>query len=133
MSSAYVLGLVGAAICLVLIFEMLRRRHLREKYAALWIVVAVAVLVGAIFPSVLTAASDLVGVEVPSNLVFFLGGMVLLVAHVQLSYETGRLEDRSRVLAEQVALLKLEVETLSSRLGDPEDRREQSSPHDSRR
>lgn len=110
MTSAYILGLVGAAFSLVLIFELLRRRHLREKYAALWIVVAMAVAVGALFPAVLERTSELVGVQVPSNLVFFLGGLVLLLAHVQLSYETGRLEDRTRVLAEQVALLRLELE-----------------------
>ena len=110
MTSAYILGLVGAAFSLVLIFELLRRRHLREKYAALWIVVAVSVAVGALFPAVLETASELAGVQIPSNLVFFLGGLVLLLAHVQLSYETGRLEDRTRVLAEQVALLRLELE-----------------------
>ena len=116
MSSPYVLGLVGAGFCLVLIFEMLRRRHLREKYAALWIVVAVAVAVGALFPATVTKVSGWLGVEVPLNLIFFLGGIVLLVAHVQQSYETGRLEDRTRTLAEQVALLRLEVENLRREL-----------------
>jgi hypothetical protein len=114
MTSAYVLGVVGAAFSLTLIFEMLRRRHLREKYAALWILVATAVAVGALFPGVLEATSDLLGVAIPSNLVFFLGGLVLLLAHVQLSYETGRLEDRTRVLAEQVALLRLELDEVRS-------------------
>jgi hypothetical protein len=120
MTSAYILGVVGAAFCLVLIFELLRRRHLREKYAALWIVVGVAVAVGALFPAVLETTSELVGVQIPSNLVFFLGGLVLLLAHVQQSYETGRLEDRTRVLAEQVALLRLELEDVRAPRADRE-------------
>lgn len=127
MSSPYILGLVGAGFCLVLIFEMLRRRHLREKYAALWIVVAMAVALGAIFPSLLSRVSGWLGVEVPSNLVFFLGGIVLLVAHVQQSYETGRLEDRTRLLAEQVALLRMELEDLRRALGEAEARNPRSS------
>jgi hypothetical protein len=124
--TAYWLGLFGAAVSLVLIFEMLRRRHLREKYAVLWIVVAVGVLLGALFPSILIWSASMLGVEVPSNLVFFLGGLVLLVAHVQLSFEAGRLEDRTRILAEQLAITRLEVEELARRL-DRQPTQEQST------
>ncbi len=102
-------GLVGAVACLALIVEMVRRRRLREKYAVLWIVVGISVVVGAAVPSLLSGASDLLGVQVPSNLVFFLGGLVLFVAHVQASYEIGRLEDKTRILAQELALLQLKV------------------------
>ena len=41
--SANVLGVAGAVIILVALFEMLRRHRLREKYALIWFVVAVGV------------------------------------------------------------------------------------------
>ena len=99
---AIVLGL----LLMVLIFELLRRRRLREKYAALWLVVGSVVLVLAIFPSILFWVSDRLGFGVPSNLVFFAGGVVLLFVAIQLSLEVGRLEDESQRLAEEVALLR---------------------------
>ncbi len=40
--SGYVFAVVGALVTLAFMIEMLRRRRLREKYAALWITVAVA-------------------------------------------------------------------------------------------
>ncbi|QNN54832.1 DUF2304 domain-containing protein [Nocardioides mesophilus] len=106
-----ILGLLGSVTTLVVLFEMMRRHHLREKYAVLWASVAVMTLVVAAFPGLLAAAARLVGVEVPSNLLFFVASMLLLFVSVQHSHELGRLEERSRTLAEEVALLRLEIET----------------------
>ena len=50
----------------------------------------------------------------PSNLLFFPASMLLLVISIQLSYELGRLEERTRTLAEEVALLRLRLEQLTA-------------------
>lgn len=110
MRANFILGIVGSITTLVLLFELLRRKHLREKYAILWVVVAVMTLLVAAFPQVIYWASDLIGVAVPANLLFFVASMVLLGISVHHSYELGRLEDRSRTLAEEVALLRLRIE-----------------------
>lgn len=110
MRANYVLGLIGSLVTLALLFELLRRRRLREKYAVFWAVVALLTLVVAVFPSTLTAAAKVVGVEVPANLLFFVASMLLLGVSIHHSYELGRLEERTRTLAEEVALLRLELE-----------------------
>ena len=112
MNATLVLGLVGSLSTLVFIFEMLRRRHLREKYALLWVTVALAALVVALVPDTLTWASELIGVEVPANLLFFVASMLLLLISIQHSYELGRIEERNRTLAEEVALLRLDLDKL---------------------
>jgi hypothetical protein len=91
---------------------MLRRRRLREKYAAFWAAIAVGTLIIALFPGLLAWAAELVGVTVPSNLLFFVASMVLLVISVQHSSELGRLEERSRTLAEELALIKVRLACL---------------------
>lgn len=111
------LGILGSLLTLGVLFEMLRRRRLREKYAVFWVVVAVFTLVVAAFPAVLVQMSALVGVAVPANLLFFLGSMVLLVISIQHSHELGRIEDRTRTLAEELALLRMRVEE-SDRMRD---------------
>lgn len=111
MSSTFTLGIIGAALTLAVLFEMLRRQRLREKYAVIWVVVVGATVVLAIFPGLLVRAADLLGVQVPANLLFFGAIMLLLVISIQLSYEIGRLEERTRTLAEEVALLRLQHES----------------------
>ena len=112
MSPVLTLGVVGAVLTLVVLFEMLRRQRLREKYALIWVVVALVTVLLVIFPGLLDRASSLVGVQVPANLLFFAASMMLLLLSIQFSYEIGRLEDRTRTLAEEVALLRLRLEEL---------------------
>jgi hypothetical protein len=103
------LGIIGSVVVLVAIVEMMRRHRLREKYAVIWFLVAVGVLTLAIFPGLLTGVAELLGVALPVNLLFFVGSLVLLVLTLQHSYELGRLEEKTRTLAEEVALLRLET------------------------
>ena len=114
MTANYVLGLIGSVITLTLLFELLRRQRLREKYAVFWAVVALVTIVIAIFPQTLYFAADLVGIRVPANLLFFGASMLLLSVSIHQSYELGRLEERTRTLAEEVGLLRLEIESASA-------------------
>jgi len=105
-----VLGLLGGTVTLGVLFELLRRRRLREKYALFWVVVALLTILVAAFPALLHTAADVLGVQVPSNLLFFVASMVLMVVSIQHSHELGRLEERTRTLAEEVALLHMRME-----------------------
>ena len=107
MSANAILGLTGSLLVLALVFELLRRRRLREKYASFWVGIATLTLLVAAVPDILFWASDILGVEVPANLLFFVASMVLFAVSIQHSHELGRLEEQSRVLAEEVALLKV--------------------------
>lgn len=126
MKSSIVLGLLGSVVVLVALFEMLRRHRIREKYAVLWFGVALGVITLAVFPSLLTGVAELIGVEVPANLLFFAASLVLLLFTLQHSYELGRLEEKTRVLAEEVALLRLEI----SSPGAPGRRQDPAAPAD---
>jgi hypothetical protein len=119
MKATIILGLVGSVVTLVVLFEMLRRQRLREKYAVFWAIVAVLTILVAAFPVILDRAAALVGVAVPANLLFFVASMLLLVVSVQHSSELGQLEERSRTLAEEIALLQMEVSELRAREAAP--------------
>jgi hypothetical protein len=120
-TASVILGIVGSVTTLVLLFELLRRKHLREKYTILWIFVALFTLVVAIFPQTLYSLSGLIGVAVPANLLFFLASMLLLGISVHHSFELGRLEERTRTLAEELALLRMQ--------GQDETRSSSEPPH----
>jgi len=115
MLSTYVLGLFAAAGTVFFVLEMLRRGILREKFAVLWLLVSVTLLIFALFPSVLVTMTGWLGIALPSNLLFLLAAVLLLLVSVQLSYEVSRVEARTRRLAEELALLRYEVAILRSR------------------
>lgn len=119
------LGVLAAGGTFAFVWEMLRRGYLKEKFAALWLFVSVVLVVLALAPSALSWAADLLGVEVPSNLLFLMASVLLLLVSVQLSSEISRLGDQSWRLAEEVALLSENVRRLEA-LVDP-DRQDDST------
>lgn len=106
--------LVLALVFLVAVVALLRSRKLREKYAALWIVVTVLVVVLAIFPDLLEYLARAVGIAIPSNLLFALALLLLLGVTLHLSLEVSRLDDETRVLSEEVGILRLQVHDLAA-------------------
>tara|TARA_B100000678_G_scaffold275188_1_gene266905 strand:+ start:1051 stop:1458 length:408 start_codon:yes stop_codon:yes gene_type:complete len=106
------IGIAFALAVLGLIIALLMRRQLREKYALLWLVIGVAMLVLAVFPDLLGALAGLLGVIVPSNLLFALTVALLIGVTLHLSWELSQAEEEIRRVAEEVALLRLEVEQL---------------------
>lgn len=115
MTGAHAIGLIVGIAILLILFELLRRRRMRERYALVWGVIGVGSMAIGVFPGLLGKATHAVGLVLPINLVFFIGLLVLLGLTSQFSYELGLAEDRTRALAEELALLRLE---LAERLGD---------------
>jgi hypothetical protein len=104
---------VLAIIIVALILDLLRRKKIREKYAALWLIVGAATVVLGAFPQLLAIAAETVGVTVPSNLLFALGILFVLGVLLHLSVEISSVEDETRTLAEEVAILRAQLESLT--------------------
>ena len=110
-TDAYWLGVASGFVVIGVVIEMVRRRYLRGRFALIWIALGVGAATLALFPSVLEQAARAAGVEIPLNLLLFLGSIAMLIMIMQLSAEAGRLRERTRVLAEEVALLRAAVES----------------------
>jgi len=118
---AHVAVIVLAIPVFVFILRMVRQRKLRAKYSVLWLSVGVALVVLAAAPGLLTWLADRLGVYYVPSLLFVGGIGFLLLLSLHFSWELSRLEDRTRALAEENALLRYEVEQLESRDDSPAD------------
>jgi hypothetical protein len=112
--TATILAIVASLLTFIFVFALLRRGVLREKYAVLWLLVSGVALILAVIPGALRELSEFLGVQTPSNLLFFVTVVLLVLVSVQLSYELSRHEMRIRRLAEEIALLNREVARLKS-------------------
>ncbi|WP_223694599.1 DUF2304 domain-containing protein [Leifsonia poae] len=113
--ASYVFGIVAAMLVLFIVIEMLRRRRLRERHAAWWLFAGLMALIIGIFPQTLRWAADLVGIEVPTNLAFFVSLAILFLVCLQHSAELTDLEAHNRALAEKIALYDLRLRQLEGR------------------
>lgn len=108
--TAYGTALVLSVLTVLAMVYLLRSRRIREKYAGAWLTLALGVLAIGAFPEVLGWLADRLGVETPINLLFLGSGIILLIVSVQFSVEFTSLEEETRTLAEEVALLRHDVE-----------------------
>lgn len=119
----YLLGIVSALVVLVVVIELLRRRRLRERHALWWLVAGLLALVIGIFPQIPVWAAEVIGVEIPTNLVFFVSIAILILVSIQHAAELTDLESETRTLAEEVAMQEVRIRELEARLNASTDQR----------
>src|SRR5918995_1418440 len=107
---AHVLVIVATAIIALFIFRLVRARQLRSKYALLWLVIGVMLLPLAVVPGVLNTVSEWLGVVYSPTIFLLLAVGVLFVIVVHYSWELSRLENKTRTLAEELALLRTRLD-----------------------
>jgi hypothetical protein len=104
-----IVSIVAAVIVLVIIFELVRRRRLQERYALLWMGSGLVLLALAIWRGALAEIAHRLGVIYPPNALFLIafGFVLLLLMHFSLAI--SRLSDQAKVLAQRLALLEERV------------------------
>ena len=107
---------VALIVCL-LIFELIRRKRLLERYALVWLAAGATVLLLALWKGLLTTLSHAVGVAYPPSALFVVTFLFVLVMLVNFSTTVSRLSDQNTMLAQRVALLQ---RTLEDQHGAPE-------------
>ena len=109
-------GILLAVVFLAIVIWMLLARKLREKYAVMWLVIGLAVLLLGLFPQLLLWLTDTLGVQIPANLLFSLAIVLLLGVALHLSWELSQAEEEIRRVAEEAAIARAEIERLGNRV-----------------
>jgi hypothetical protein len=100
---------VAVVIC-VIIFELIRRKRLMERYALLWLFAGLTVLVFALGLDPLTKLTRAAGVSYTPSAVFAVAFLFVLAMLVQFSMTISRLSDQNTALAQRLALLQQRLE-----------------------
>jgi hypothetical protein len=114
---AHVLVALLTISSLLFILRLVRRRQMRAKYSVLWLSLGVVMAVLAVSPSTLDRVSLALGISYGPTTLFLAGLALLLLVAVHFSWELSRLEERTRRLAEEVAILR--AERVDRSPGDP--------------
>jgi hypothetical protein len=112
---AQIFAVIVSGIFLGVVLELVRRRRLVERYALLWMLAAVALLVLAIWRGALNDLADLLGVISPPNALFLIALGVIFVLLLHFSIATSRLSEETKILAQEVA--RLDAEARAARKG----------------
>lgn len=108
-TKAQIVALIATLAIFLLVLELVRRRRLAERYALLWMLAAVAMLVLAIWTEGLNVIADLMGIQEPANAIFILAIGVIFILLLHFSVATSRLAEETKILAQETARLDQEL------------------------
>jgi hypothetical protein len=97
---------IAALLLLVVILELIRSRRLQERYALLWVMTAVVLLVLALWRDGLNVLASTIGIAYPPSALFLIAAVFILVVLLHYSTAISELAERNLMLAQRIALLE---------------------------
>jgi len=107
--------LISAALVAVVLW-LVRRRALQEEYTPIWIAVAASIMLITLSADLLQSITRAMGAWSSSSALFFLGELFLIAICLNYAVRLSRSSMRMKNLAQELTLLRLQVERLESRV-----------------
>jgi hypothetical protein len=105
-SIAVTAGLFGV------IFELLRRKRLMERYALLWLFSSAVLLALAVWKGLLETIASAIGIYYAPSALFVIAFGFILVLLLHFSLVISRLADQNKVLAQRLGLLQQRLDEI---------------------
>jgi hypothetical protein len=104
---------IASVLLILVVLELIRGRRLKERYALLWLVTGVVLLVLSLWRDGLNTIAGWLGVSGYPPAILF-AAAILFVIIVLLHYSTvlSRLDDEKTLLAQDLALLRQRLDAL---------------------
>jgi len=106
---------------LLLVFELVRRKRLSERYAILWLLAAATLFVLAAWKGLLTSLSHDVGISYPPSALFAVAIGLIAMILLNFSLAVSRLSDQNKILAQRLSLLQHRLEETDDQPASPVD------------
>ena len=111
-----IVATLASLALLVVVFELIRGRKLKERYALLWILTGVVLLVLSAWRGGLQTIAGWMGVSTyPPAILFAVATLFVIIVLLYYSTVLSRLADQNTLLAQRVALLE---QALGEKRGD---------------
>lgn len=110
MTKSQIVALAVAAGLCIAVFELVRRRRLSEEYSMLWLVAVVLIGVVGVWTGLLHFLTRLIGAVYDTSVVFFFGIMFAFAVLIALCVRITLLTRQTRRLAQEIALLRTELD-----------------------
>ena len=107
---------IASLLLILIVLELIRGRRLKERYALLWLVTGVVLLVLSAWRGGLNTIAGWLGVETyPPAILFAVATLFIIIVLLHYSTVLSQLDDQSTVLAQRLALLETELARLDAR------------------
>ena len=113
-----IFALITSAFIFFVVIDMVRKRQLREEYSVLWLVTSVLMFVLVLRYEWLVAVTKLIGAGLPTTTLFLFSIIFLMLLSVQFCIKISQLTEQVKILSQENALMKRDLENLSENSQD---------------
>jgi hypothetical protein len=97
-----------------LVFELVRRKRLMERYALLWMFLSVVLFAMAVWRDLLEQVASAIGIFYAPSALFAIALGCIFVMLLHFSLVISRLVDQTKVLAQRLSILQQRVDELTA-------------------
>jgi len=97
--------LIAIAVIMIVLFSV-NRKKMCIQYSLIWIVLSVGLLIVAIFPSIAFFLCDILDIQTPTNLIFLVGILALLMIAFYQTIIISKQSERIKFLIQTISLEK---------------------------
>ena len=103
---------IASLLLILIVLELIRGRRLKERYALLWLVTGVVLLVLSAWRDGLNTIAGWLGATYPPAILFAVATLFIIVVLLHYSTVLSQLDDQNTLLAQRLALLEADLEEL---------------------
>lgn len=116
-----IIALLFSIIATGIIFELVRKKKLREEYSLLWLAAGVCLILLSLKRELVESISRFMGVSYAPSALFIVALFFGMLLCLHFSLVLSKITERSKTLTQQNALLLLRVKELEQRLDRQQD------------
>jgi hypothetical protein len=118
--TARIIILVAPTVLVFTLLRQVRHRRIRARYALAWLGAIVVIVPFAVWPTLTDNVAEFLGIAYAPALFLVAGFVFLAVLAIHEASVITRLEERTRILAEEIAQLRMNAPPSSSAEHEPE-------------
>ncbi len=105
-------AIVGSIAFFLLIVNFVRKKKIKEEYSLLWFIFSIVFIIISLWRKLLDLLAYILGVAYPPAALLLIFILVILLILIQFSITISKLSDQNKNMAQELGLLRAEVNIL---------------------
>lgn len=105
-----IISLIFSLVVIFTIFEMVRKRKIKEEYSILWFFIGGFFLIISLFPQLIDYLGALFGISYAPTVILLIFIAFIFLVLIHFSVVISRLQNQNKDLIQEIGLLKKELD-----------------------
>ena len=103
-----------------MIIRSVRKKNLRINYLVFWLALGIAMIIALVIPNLADNISNLIGFELPINMIFSFAILVMMYLLYDLTKQITKEQNKNTMLVQELSILKKRVDELEEKVNKNE-------------